>query len=65
MDNDCIAIASHLGYDSAVSNVSTANALTSRLFLPRMTLSPDPVLLHFELSGLKHLLKYHTLLPKA
>ena len=50
-----------LGYPSAVSN--TNETVPSKYFLPRMTLSANKYLLHFELSGLKYFLKRRKLLP--
>ena len=64
VDEDCLNIAKQLGYKSAVSNVDIPNALSGKWFRSRMTISADSILLHFELSGLKHLLKYRKLLPK-
>lgn len=64
VDKDCLEIAQFQNYSTAVSNVDTATDLTSVWFRSRMTLSSNPILLHFELSGLKHLIKYRKLLPK-
>lgn len=50
-----------LGYPCAVSN--TNEAIPSKFFLPRMTLSANKYLLHFELSGLKYFIKHRKLLP--
>lgn len=64
VDIDCLRIAEKLGYCTAVSNVNVDNSLNGKWFRSRMSLSTDPVLLHFELSGLKYFIKYHKLLPK-
>ena len=52
-----------LGYPCAVSNTYEVADNGDRFFLPRMTLSANKYLLHFELSGLKHFLKHRRLLP--
>lgn len=64
VDNESLSIVEELGYDTAVSNINTYNMMSSKWFRSRMTLSSNPILIHFELSGLKYLLKYGSLLPK-
>lgn len=64
VDNESLSIVKKLGYDSAVANINTYNKMSSKWFRSRMTLSSNPILIHFELSGLKYLLKYGSLLPK-
>lgn len=64
VDNESLSIVRKLGYDSAVGNINTYNKMSSKWFRSRMTLSSNPILIHFELSGLKYLLKYGSLLPK-
>lgn len=64
VDKDCLEIAQFQNYSTAVSNVNIATDLTGVWFRSRMALSSNPILLHFELSGLKHLIKYRKLLPK-
>lgn len=56
-----IRMAKDLGYPCALSNTNTS--MHSKYFLPRMALSSDRYLLHFELSGCKHFLKTRKLLP--
>lgn len=64
VDSDCLEIVESIGFEDAVSNVNTKNKLTSSFFRSRMSLPSNKVMLHFELSGLKHLIKYRKLLPK-
>ena len=64
VDKDCLEIAKSQNYSTAVSNVDMLTDLTGVWFRSRMTLSSNPILLHFELSGLKYLIKYRKLLPK-
>lgn len=63
VDRDSLNIAKELGYTAAVSNVNVLNELSGPWFRSRMSLCADPILLHFELSGLKYFLKYRRLLP--
>lgn len=63
VDEECLSIAQKLGYSAAVSNVNVVSRMTGEWFRSRMALNPDPVMLHFELSGLKYLIKYRRLLP--
>lgn len=56
-----VRLAEELGYPCAVSNTNAA--MVSKYFLPRMTLSVNKYLLHFELSGLRYFLKHCKLLP--
>lgn len=58
-----VRLAEELGYPCAVSCTNSASENSSRYFLPRMSLSPDKYMLHFELSGFKHFLKHRRLLP--
>lgn len=64
VDFDCLEIAKSMNYTAAVSNVNVANILSGKWFRSRMSLSPEPALLHFELSGLKYIFKHGRLLPK-
>ena len=64
VDSECLIIAKQLGYKAAVSNINIPNSLSEKWFRSRMSVSSNKVMLHFELSGLKHLIKYHKLLPK-
>lgn len=52
-----------IGYPCAVSNTKESEENGNRFFMPRMFLSSDKYLLHFELSGCKHFLKFRRLLP--
>lgn len=63
VDNGCQEIAKRAGYQCAVSNLPDANAMTSIFFLPRITLSDNKYLLHFELSGTKYFMKNRSLMP--
>lgn len=63
VDKECIEIAQKLGYRTAVSNINIQNELRGEWFRSRMSLSSNPILLHFELSGLKYLIKFRKLLP--
>lgn len=63
VDNEAIRIIQKLGFDAALSNVNIANDFSGKWYRARMALSDDKALLHFELSGLKHMLKYRKLLP--
>ena len=65
VDARCIKITEQAGYPCAVSNILASNSLTGRYFLPRITLSDDKYLLHFELSGVKFFLQSGKLLPKC
>lgn len=58
-----IRIAQELGYPCAVANTNEVEH--GQYFLPRMALSADKYLLHFELSGCKHFIKYRRLLPSG
>lgn len=64
IDEKCLEIIKQNGFTTALSNVNTCNKYSGRWFRARMSLSSDVALLHFELSGLKHLLKHRRLLPK-
>lgn len=64
VDSDSLEIIKSIGFEDAVSNVNTKNELTSSFFRSRMSLPSNKVMLHFELSGLKHLIKYRKLLPE-
>ena len=63
VDGRCIDCAKKCGYPCAVSNLPSANSLTGRYFLPRMSLPADKYRLHFRLSGLEHFVKTRKLLP--
>lgn len=58
-----IEISKEFGYPCAVAN--TNEAVHGRYFLPRMALSSDKYLLHFELSGCKYFLKTRKLLKRV
>ena len=64
VDSECLKIVEQLQYNTAVSNICKETLLSGKWFRSRMSLSPDPIMLHFELTGLKHLIKYGKLLPK-
>lgn len=64
VDAESVEIASATGYSDGVSNIVDDKPLCGKMFRSRMGLSSDKVLLHFELSGLKYLLKNRRLLPK-
>lgn len=64
VDEKSIRILKELGYTDGVSNIQLGNEKYGNWFRSRMSLSSDKLLLHFELSGLKYLLKYGKLLPK-
>ncbi|MCM1139292.1 MAG: polysaccharide deacetylase family protein [Muribaculum sp.] len=64
VDKECIEIVKTLGFRQVLSNVNTHTNLSGRFFSSRMSLSSHPILIDFELSGLKYLLKYRKLLPK-
>lgn len=63
VDNECQEIARNAGYSCAVSNLPDANKMSSKFFLPRITLSDNKYLLHFELSGVKYFMKNRSLMP--
>lgn len=60
---DSILIARKGGFPCAVSNISEVHARMGRYFLPRYMLSHNKYMLHFELSGIKHFIQSHRLLP--
>ena len=62
VDAECLKIAENAGYPCAVSNLINTGSMHGKFFLPRITLSNDKYLLHFELSGVKHFLKTRKLL---
>lgn len=64
VDLECLKIAEEAGYIGAVSNLPDVTPLTGQYFLPRITLSDNKYLLHFELSGLKHFIRNKKLLPR-
>lgn len=64
VDEESLDILKQSGFTSAVSNINYGNSELGNWYRSRMSLSPDSVLLHFELSGLKYMLKYRKLLPK-
>ena len=63
VDLEAVQLAEELGFPAAVSNTTVRSPLTGRYFLPRMSASSDKYLHDFELSGLKHFLKFRRLLP--
>lgn len=63
-----LELAERCGFKHAVSCTHEPTELgldAERYFMPRMILPGDVALLHFELSGLKHFLKFRRLLPKV
>lgn len=63
-DADSYYILRKNGYTKVVSNINYGNHELGNWYRSRLSLPDDPVLLHFELSGLKYFLKYRKLLPK-
>lgn len=63
-DDESYKILIKNGYTKVVSNVNYGNQKLGDWYRSRMSLPDDPILLHFELSGLKYFLKYKKLLPK-
>lgn len=64
VDNESIEIVRQSGFDSALSNINLVNEHSGNYYRSRMSLPADPLLIDFELSGLKYFLKYRKLLPK-
>jgi len=64
VDDAAVMIIEKLGFTSALSNVNIANRFSGNWYRSRMALSDDKAMLHFELSGLKYMLKYRKLLSK-
>lgn len=64
VDSECLTIAKQIGYTAAVSNINIPSSLSEKWFRARISVSSNKMMLHFELSGLKYLIKYHKLLPK-
>lgn len=62
VDNECQEIARNAGYSCAVSNLPDTNTMSSNYFLPRITLSDNKYMLHFELSGVKYFIKNRSLM---
>lgn len=52
------------GCTKVVSNINYGNHKVGDWYRSRQSLPDDPIMLHFELSGLKYFLKYRKLLPK-
>lgn len=65
VDAGVIEIAKSFGYPCAVSNMIGDGKLRDQYFLPRMALSADKYVFHFELSGAKHFLKKRKLLARV
>lgn len=63
-DAASVEILKSQGFRTAVSNINIGNGHLGSWYRSRMSLPADRYLLHFELSGLKYLLKYKKLLPK-
>lgn len=63
VNSDSLMLVKRCGYPCAVSNVYEPNKLFGRFFIPRMMLSDDKYLAHFELSGAKYFLLHRKLLP--
>ena len=59
--DDAIRIAREFEYPCAVANTNESEH--GQYFLPRIALSADKYLLHFELSGCKYFIKHFRLLP--
>lgn len=57
--------AKELGFPCALSDTIEPPAPLGRFFMPRYAFTPGKYMLHFELSGVKHFLKYRKLLPKV
>lgn len=62
-DEECVENLKNLKFDSAVSNINHGNSQFGNWYRSRISLSAQSALLHFELSGLKYMLKYKKLLP--
>ena len=63
VDEETIRIAEESGYPCAVSNTIAGGNFNEKYFLPRLMLSDNKYLIHFELSGLKYFLKRKKLFP--
>lgn len=63
-DAASVEILKSKGFRTAVSNINIGNRHLGLWYRSRMSLPADRYLLHFELSGLKYLLKYKKLLPE-
>lgn len=63
VDTECLEITRNAGFPSAVSNLPNVNMMTGSYFLPRITLSNNKYLLHFELSGVKYFIRNHKRMP--
>ena len=63
VDDRSLEAVKRAGFPCAVSNTTVSRNNSSRWFMPRMQLVADRYLLHFQLSGLHHFLKYRKLLP--
>ena len=63
VDEDDVRMVEEMGYPCAFSNGINFAEMQERFFLPRMTISSDRYLLHYELSGLKSFLKCGCRLP--
>lgn len=63
-DATSVEILKSKGFRTAVSNINNGNGHLGSWYRSRMSLPADRYLLHFELSGLKYLLKYKKLLPE-
>lgn len=62
-DEECIENLKNREVESAVSNINHGNSQLGKWYRSRISLSSQTALLHFELSGLKYMLKYKKLLP--
>ena len=60
-----INMAAGMGFPCAFANVNHLQGRHTRCFLPRMMIPSDKYCLHYELSGLKHFLKYRNRLPRV
>lgn len=63
VDKDCLKIVREAGYPCAVSNLIPCSDIANNFFLPRMTLSSNRYVLHFELSGMKYFIQHRKRLP--
>lgn len=60
-----IACAERAGFPMAFSNWPETSPRLGRYFLPRFDAPVDKYLLHFQLSGFEHFLKFRKLLPRV
>lgn len=63
--NDAPAVVRAFGAECAMSNILNPGLSGDPYRMPRMALSADRYVFHFELSGLKYFLKHRRLLPRV